>query len=88
MEAPALMLVGELADVLCGYRDVRCSPEVECEDGVVTLRVSFPVPTLENVNLFHELRHATDVHQMRAIGDRYGIAPEKIEALLNERREG
>ena len=82
------MLVGELADVLEQFRDLQCAPSVECEDGAVTLTVSLPSQTLDNLNLFNELRRATDVHQMRAIADRYGIDPQRVEALMETDKEG
>ncbi len=82
--APALMVLGEVAGVLGRFPDVRCQPEVECEDGVMTLSVKFPVPSLDNVELFNLLKFVVDVHQLRVLADRFNIPPAALEALLEK----
>lgn len=78
------MLLGEVVDVLAGHRHVRCQPVLECEDGALTLTVRMPVATLENVELMQELRHVTDMHQLRVLAERLDIDPAALEALLEK----
>lgn len=87
-----IMLVKEVADVLGGHGDLLCRPSVEM-DGNYRLMLTVAIlpeqqePSLAGglsvvAELYHELRYALDVAQMRAFASRYGIDPAALEALL------
>lgn len=86
-------LIGEIADALALHRNLRCTPRVEMDDGVVevTIRVA---PNdqegsrhLATINLYNDLAIACDVATMRAITRRYDISPASLEDLIRKREE-
>lgn len=92
----SVAIIGELADVLQAFRDLRCAPSIEVPDDrsnrgireiVLTIAIS---PTSQDdvrgsmrvLELLSELEHAIGIMQLRALAERYGIPSEQLEALL------
>lgn len=84
----------ELAEALGRFPALRCRPQVEMDDGCVVLTVRVPAAEqgslegeLQVVELFNDLHHVADMAQLRGLATRYGIEPERLEALLHKKGE-
>lgn len=76
------ILVREVAERLVQPHDMLCGLDVTTEhDGGVTVTITVP-PSLGATELAQELTYLAGLGNVRAFAHQYGIAPEKIEALL------
>lgn len=78
-------VMAEVVAVLARHSNLRVTPVVEEDRGVVALTVrvkSEGADGLQVVSMLHELQHVANIAQVRAIAELYKIDPDKLEALL------
>jgi len=79
----------EAAAVLAVHGGLRCAPSVESGDETLTLTLTVSPDgaesSLQALELLSELLYLRDVCQLRRLAMRYGIPPEKLEAMLPDR---
>lgn len=78
----ATVLLAEIAEALAQSGGLRCCPDVDSKDGAVTLTLTVPVQTLDDLELYERLRRVQDLAQARLLATRYGIPPERLEPYI------
>lgn len=84
----------EVLGAMAEHGDLRCTPEVEMNDGklsvTLTVRAGDQIRSEDAVSvveLFHRLREVHDLAQVRGLAARYGVPPERLEAVLQGRND-
>jgi len=84
-KSKGIAVLAEVVAVLARHSNLRVTPVVEEDRGVVALTVrvqSDGEDGLQVLSLLHELQHVADIAQVRAIAATYDIDAAKLEALL------
>jgi len=84
-KARGIAVLAEVVAVLARHSNLRVTPVVEEDRGVVALTVRIKAEGedgLQVLSLLHELQYVVDTAQVRAIAAQYDIEPAKLEALL------
>lgn len=83
--ARGIAVLAEVVAVLARHTNLRVTPVVEEDRGVVALTVRIKAEGedgLQVLSLLHELQYVTDVAQVRAIAAQYNIDAVRLEALI------
>lgn len=84
-KSKGIAVMAEVVAVLARHSNLRVTPVVEEDRGVVALTVRVAAEGsdgLQVVSMLHELQHVANVAQLRAIVAEYGMDAKQLEAML------